>query len=131
MAIRSKYYETVKNNPLNDWPGTREVLTDAGTAYLLQHGQMPPRDDGARADSTVTGDGLKMTVRYDEANRPIREFSNTGTRKRWMLDFTSPAYQMLRITNKPQTVEQNARFETEWRATQAMIASGNIQLPEV
>lgn len=113
----------------------KDMTVDQVTAYsrAVERGENPNLADytNARADAQ-NGDGLrKITHVCPETGRKTYEFENIGNRKRWMLDFMSPAYRMLRITNKPRTVEQNARFEAEWRATQAAIADGTYILPEL
>ncbi|KPD18833.1 hypothetical protein ADM96_08270 [Burkholderia sp. ST111] len=117
-----------------DPPGTvREKLTPAGEAYLLQHRVPPPQDDDARADAESASGGLKMVTRYDESGRPIREFSNVGSRKTWMDPYRSTPQEMIRIdkgAHPPGSVEANA-FLARWEAKQAEIASGNIILPEI
>lgn len=85
----------------------------------------------ARADAVETGDGLRMITKFDDSNRPIRTFENTGPRKRWMDRFKSEPMEMLRICKTPQTIAQNARFESKWRAARAMVASGKITLPSL
>lgn len=61
----------------------------------------------------VAVDGLIETVRYDRANRPVHEFSNSGARKVWMDQFTSQPMRQIRISKQP-TAESNARFLALW-----------------
>lgn len=86
----------------------------------------------ARADSKKNG--LRMVETLDDANRPHRTFELEGgatKRDTWMAPYCGEAFQMLRICKTPPTPAEAAAFEDRWRATQAMIASGNIQLPEL
>ncbi|MGX7001938.1 hypothetical protein [Caballeronia sp. KNU42] len=88
--------------------------------------------DAVRADST--GGGLKMITNHDDSGRPVRTFElEPGATKAstWMKPFTGPAYQMLRICKQPPTPAEAAAFEDQWRATQAMVASGKYTCQEI
>ncbi len=129
MAIRQKYWES---RSAGAWhPGQPpEKLTPAGAEYFRQHGQLPP--DDTRADAESASGGLKMTTRFDESGRPIREFSNTGGRKTWMDPYRATPQEMTRIdkgAHPPGSAEANG-FLARHEAVQAMIASGTLQLPE-
>jgi len=127
MAIRQRYWES---RSAGAWhPGQPpEKLTPAGAEYLRQHGQLPP--DDMRADAESASGGLKMTTRFDESGRPIREFSNIGGRKTWMDAYRATPHLQLRICKQPQTPAQNAAFEASRLATAEALRNGTLQLPE-
>lgn len=127
MAIRQKYWES---RSAGAWhPGQpAEKLTPVGEAYFRAHGELPP--DDTRADAEGVQGGLKMTTRFDESGRPIREFSNIGGRKTWMDPYRSTPHLQLRICKTLQTPAQNAAFEAGRLATAKALANGTLELPE-
>jgi hypothetical protein len=119
----------------------KSTLTWEGAEYYRKTGAVPAYDghlndldieiaQHARADAESVQGGLKMTTRFDEAGRPIREFASTTGRKDWMHAYMSPAHQQIRICRVPPTPAEAAAFEDRWRETQAALAAGNFQLPE-
>ena len=67
---------------------TREQAVAISRGELRVVGDALVRVDAARD----VGAGLEMTERYDNANRPIREFRNSGDRKAWMDAFRAPVF---------------------------------------
>ena len=94
----------------------------------------------ARADSTVTTNGLRMITTKDHADRPIYTFElPAGGTKRttWMAPYCAEPHLQIRINKKagqPDSVG-NAAFEVQWQADQRAIAeqlaSGVFQFQEL
>ncbi|SAL55624.1 hypothetical protein AWB69_05970 [Caballeronia udeis] len=102
----------------------------------MQRGEVPDLTSylsNVRADSTITGDGLRMVVHHDDSGRPVREFENTGKRKVWMDTFRDPPTLMIRINKKagqPDSEDNNA-YQVRWEEDQRKLASGTYTLPEL
>jgi hypothetical protein len=71
-------------------------------------GRLIPVNEGV-----VQSDGLTMVTRFDEAGRPIREFS--GDKRSWMRPYMAEPLLMIRINQRP-TDQDNARFLSSWLA---------------
>lgn len=137
MATRMFHREETRS-------GLRSALTWDGALQYKKTGVIPPYDGNlsdtdievmgrVRADSAVAG-GLRMVETLDSSNRPIRTFvleGNATKRDTWMKPYMGPVHQMLRICKEPQTPQQNAAFEDQWRAGQAMIATGQFKFQEI
>ena len=139
MATRMFHREETRS-------GLRSALTWDGALQYKKTGVIPPYDGNlsdtdievmgrVSADSAVAG-GLRMVETLDSSNRPIREFQlSAGATKRetWMAPYCAEPQLQIRIckTGAPPGSAEAIAFEDSWRATQAMIATGQFKFQEI
>lgn len=108
-------------------------------SIALKRGETPDLTSylsAARADATISGDGLKMTTTKDHADRPIYEFElPAGATKAstWMKPYLAQPFLQIRINKRagaPGSID-NALYEARWAEDQRLIATGTYQLPEL
>lgn len=116
MVVRSKFYEPAPRDPIFDsrFDPPKMKLTAEGVAFVRKNGFMPAEND-ARADSTVTGDGLEMIVHFDAADRKVKEFKNVGSRKVWLDRFKAAPLEQVQLNTKNIPMDQFPAVEAKWR----------------